>query len=80
LERTDRLDPKEERVLADMMRALLEIRRRQVTETINQLRYQMDEAAQAGDLRTKEYEEGMSKCTQMLRSLHQAHERFISGR
>ncbi|MFZ2096882.1 MAG: DNA primase [Anaerolineales bacterium] len=80
LERTDRLDPKEERVLADMMRALLEIRRRQVTETITQLRYQMDEAAQAGDLRTKEYEEGMSRCTQILRNLHQARERFISGR
>jgi DNA primase len=80
LERTDRLDPKEERVLEDMMRALLEIRRRQVTDTINQLRYQMDEAAQGGDLRTKEYEESMSRCTQILRNLHQARERFISGR
>src|SRR4030043_839894 len=53
LERTEKLDPKEERVLEDVMRALLEIRRRQVTEVVNQLRCQMDEAAQAGDLRTK---------------------------
>ena len=80
LERTDKLDPKEDRVLADVMRALLEIRRRQVNETINQLRYQMDEAAREGDFRTKEYEEGMAKCTQILRYLHQAREHFISGR
>jgi DNA primase len=80
LERTDKLDPKEERVLEDMMRALLEIRRRQMTEVINQLRYQMDEAAKAGDLRTKEYEEGITKCTRSLRNLHQAQEKFITAR
>jgi DNA primase len=80
LERTDKLDPKEERVLEDLMRALLEIRRRQVTEVINQLRYQMDEAAKAGELRTKEYEEGITKCTRALRNLHQAQERFITAR
>jgi DNA primase len=78
LERTDKLDPKEERVLEDMMRALLEIRRRQVSEVINQLRYQMDEAEQAGDLRTKDYEEGIAKCTRSLRNLHQAREKFIN--
>jgi DNA primase len=80
LERTDRLDPKEDRVLADVMRALLEIRRRQVNDTINQLRFQMDEAAREGDLRTKEYEEGMTRCAQTLRNLHQARERFVTGR
>lgn len=79
LEGTDKLDPKEERVLEDMMRALLEIRRRQVNETINLLRYQMDEAAQGGDLRTREYEESMARCTQMLRNLHHAREKFITG-
>jgi hypothetical protein len=80
LERTDKLDPKEDRVLNDMMRALLEIRRRQVTEIMNQLRYQMDEAVKTGELRTKEYEEGIAKCTRSLRNLHQAQERFISVR
>lgn len=78
LERTERLDPKEDRVLEDVMRALLEIRRRQVTEVINQLRFQMDEAAQTGDLRTKEYEDGIAKCTRALRNLHQARERFTN--
>ena len=80
LERTERLDPKEDRVLEDVMRALLEIRRRQVTDTINQIRYQMDEAAQAGDIRTKEYEESIARCSRSLRNLHQARERFITGR
>jgi DNA primase len=78
LERTEKLDPKEDRVLEDVMRALLEIRRRQVTEVINQLRFQMDEAAQAGDVRSKEYEDGIAKCTRMLRNLHLAHERFTN--
>jgi DNA primase len=78
LERTDKLDPKEDRVLEDVMRALLEIRRRQVTEVINQLRFQMDEAVQAGDLRTKELEDGIAKCTRTLRNLHQARERFTN--
>jgi DNA primase len=80
LERTEKLDPKEDRVLEDVMRALLEIRRRQVTETISQTRYQMDEAAQAGDLRTKEYEETIARCTRSLRNLHQAREKFVGGR
>jgi DNA primase len=79
LERTDKLDPKEDRVLEDLMRALLEIRKRQMTEMINLIRYQMDEAAQGGDLRTKEFEENMARCTQTLRNLHQAHEKFITG-
>lgn len=80
LERTERLDPREERVLEDVMRALLEIRRRQVTEMINQLRFQMDEAVKTGEQRTREYEEGIAKCTRSLRNLHQAKERFITAR
>jgi DNA primase len=80
LERTEKLDPKEGRVLEDLMRALLEIRRRQVNEAINMLHFQMDEAAQGGDMRSKEYEEGMAHATQTLRNLHQAREKFITGR
>jgi hypothetical protein len=80
LERTDKLDPKEERVRDDVMRALLEIRRRQVNEIMNQLRYQMDEAVKTGEPRTKENEEGIAKCTRSLRSIHQAQKRFMSAR
>jgi DNA primase len=80
LERTDKLDPKEERVRDDVMRALLEIRRRQVNEILNQLRYQMDEAVKTGEPRTRENEEGITKCTRSLRSIHQAQKRFMSAR
>jgi hypothetical protein len=62
------------------MRALLEIRRRQVTELINQIRFQMAEAEQSGDLRTKEYEESIARCSRSLRNLHQAREKFVTGR
>ncbi|MGE5123938.1 MAG: DNA primase [Acidobacteriaceae bacterium] len=80
LERTEKLDPKEDRVLEDVMRALLEIRRRQVTDAINQVRFQMDEAAQAGDARSREYEETITRCSRTLRSLHQARERYLTSR
>jgi DNA primase len=80
LERTEKLDPSEDRVLEDVMRALLEIRRRQLNEAINMLRFQMDESAQAGDLRLREVEENMAQLTQTLRNLHQAREKFITGR
>ncbi|NJD59456.1 MAG: DNA primase [Anaerolineales bacterium] len=80
LERTEKLDPREARVLEDMMRAVLEIRRRQVTEVINQLRYQMDEAVKTGEPRSKEYEESITKCTRSLRNLHQAKEKFMIAR
>ncbi len=78
LERTEKLDPKDDRVLEDVMRALLEIRRRQVSEEINQVRFQMDEATIAGDIRTKEYEERIAKCSRMLRNIHQARENFTN--
>ncbi len=80
LERTDKLDPKEERVRDDLMRALLEIRRRQVNEIMSQLRYQMDEAVKTGESRTRENEEGIAKCTRSLRSIHQAQKRFMTAR
>jgi DNA primase len=78
LERTEKLDPKDDRVLEDVMRALLEIRRRQVSEEMNQVRFQMDEATIAGDIRTKEYEERIAKCSRMLRNIHQAREHFTN--
>ena len=80
LERTEKLDPKEDRVLNDVMRALLEIRRRQVTDTINQIRFQMDEATQAGDVRTKEYEETIADRTRTRRKIDLAREKYITGR
>jgi hypothetical protein len=66
--------------LEDMMRAVLEIRRRQVTEVINQLRYQMDEAVKTGEPRSKDYEEGIAKCSRSLRNLHEAKEKFMIAR
>jgi hypothetical protein len=51
-----------------------------VNEIMNQLRYQMDEAVQTGEPRTRENEEGIAKCTRSLRSIHQAQKRFMSSR
>jgi DNA primase len=78
LKRTEKLDPIEDRVLEDLMRALLDMRQRQVRQTIDHLRFQMEEAAHVGDLRTKEYEENMAKNSRLLNNLHQARERFTN--
>ena len=78
LKRTEKLDPIEDRVLEDLMRALLDMRQRQVRQTIDHLRFQMEEAAQVGDLRTKEYEENMAKSSRLLKNLHQARDRFTN--
>jgi DNA primase len=79
LERTERMDPREGRVLNDVMRAVLEIRRRQVSGIMDQLRYQMDEALKSGESRAKELEEGIAKCTRSLRNIHLAQERFTTA-
>jgi DNA primase len=79
LERTEKLDPREERVLNDVMRAVLEIRRRQVCGIMDQLRYQMDEAVSSGEPRSKELEEGIAKCTRSLRNIHMAQNKFIAA-
>ena len=79
LERTEKMDPREGRVLNDVMRAVLEIRRRQVSGIMDQLRYQMDETISSGGPRSKELEEGIEKCARSLRNIHLAQERYTTA-
>lgn len=49
LQRTEKLDPSEDRVLEDLLRALLQLRRRKLYQQIDHLRYMMEEAQESRD-------------------------------
>ena len=58
---TKDLDSNDQRVFRDLLRALLDVRRRNIGQSIDQLRYLMENAQQSGDLRAREYQETMSQ-------------------
>jgi len=78
LVRTNKLDTNEERILEDLMRALLALRQREVRQNLDHLRYLMEEAQQQGDRELSDYRTSVAQYTQVLNRLHQAAGRFSS--
>ncbi len=78
LARTEKLDPNEERVLEDLLRAILELRSREVHQGIDHLRFLMEEAQEGGDLLASEFQHSLLEYTQVLRRLNQARGRYTS--
>jgi DNA primase len=76
LERTAKLDPVEDRVFEDVFRAILNLRILYVRESLDYLRYIMDEAQQQGDLQSKEYQQGVLQYTILLKHLNSALGRY----
>jgi DNA primase len=72
LHRTEKMDPNEDRVLEDLVRALLEMRRRNLHQGIDHLRFLMEEAQQQGDRLATEYQNSMLQYTVTLNRLYQA--------
>jgi DNA primase len=72
LARTEKLDPNIERVLEDLLRALLDLRTRNLRQQINYLRYLMEEAQEQGDLQGSEYAEKMLEYTLAKKRLDHA--------
>jgi len=66
------LDPVDDRLLEDLFRSVVKIRRNALNENINQLRFLQEEAQQAGDLRVESYKEMVQQYSMHLRSLDQA--------
>jgi len=69
---TEELDPLDDRLLEDLLRGVLKMRRTALTESINQLRFLQEEAQQSGDLRAASYREMVQQHSNLLRSLDQA--------
>ena len=72
LARTEKLDPNNERVLEDLLRALLDLRSRNLRENINYLRFLMEEAQEQGDLRASEYARQMVEYSKAINLLDRA--------
>jgi DNA primase len=78
LKRTENLDPVEDRVLDDLLRALLDLRRREISQNIGHLRFMMEEAQEQGDMLTNEYRKNMLDYIQVLNRIDKAFGRFTS--
>jgi DNA primase len=78
LVRTEKLDPNAERVLEDLLRALLDLRRRNLRQSIDYLRYLMEESQQQGDFRAAEYGQIMLHNIKILESLDRTIGRYTN--
>lgn len=78
LARSETLDPLEDRLLEDMLRGVIKLRKAALSEGVNQLRFLLEEAQQDGDLRAESYREMVQKYTLMLRNLDQAGQRTLA--
>ncbi|MEW5867955.1 MAG: DNA primase [Chloroflexota bacterium] len=72
LERTAKLDPSQERVLEDLMRGLLDLRRRNLHQEVEYQRYLIEDAQQQGDLKATQYLQSMVQLTEVKRCIDKA--------
>jgi DNA primase len=78
LARTAKLDPNAERVLEDLLRSLLDLRRRNLHQSIDYLRYLMEESQQQGEYRATEYGQIMLHNIKTLESLDRTIGRYTN--
>ncbi len=76
-EKQERLD---EKLLEELLRGVIKLRRVAAGENINQLRYLQEEAHQSGDLRASSYQDLVLQHTRLLRDLDQAHRKMAMKR
>jgi DNA primase len=69
---TEKLERMDEKLLEEMVRGVIKLRRVAAGENLNQLRYLQEEAHQAGDLRASSYQDLVLQNTKLLRDLDQA--------
>ena len=79
LEKPVQLDPVEDRVLEDLLRTVLKMRRLAIDESINQLRFFQEDAQEQGDLREDAYIEMVDQARYSRQMLDQAN-RKLTGR
>ncbi len=71
-QQTQELDPVEERVLEELQRGIIKLRRMGLSESLNQLRFMQEDAQQQGDLKATSYQQQVLQHTRLLRDLDQA--------
>ena len=70
----------EEKLLEDLLRGVIKLRRGAAGENLNQLRFLQEEAHQGGDLRAASYQDLVLQHTKLLRDLDQASRRMALKR
>jgi hypothetical protein len=76
--RTQRLTGPDDRILEDLLRALLMLRTKRVHQEIDHIRFLMEEAQTTGDAVASEYQQTMVQYTITLNRLHQALSRYTT--
>ena len=79
LARTAKLDPNDERVLGDLLRALLDMRKSSLSQSLEFLRFAMEDSQQQGDLGIDQYQHSLVQNMLRLQRLDQARG-FYTGR
>ncbi len=79
LARTEKLDPNDERVLGDLLRALLDMRKSNLAQSLEFLRFAMEDSQQQGDLAIDQYQQSLARNMLLLQRLDQARG-FYTGR
>jgi len=69
---TEKLERMDEKLLEEVLRGVIKLRRVAAGENLNQLRYLQEEAHQAGDLRASSYQDLVLQNTKLLKDLDQA--------
>ena len=72
LAQTESLDRADDKLLEEVLRGIIKLRRVTAGENLNQLRFLQEQAHQGGDLRASSYTELVLKHTRLLRDLDQA--------
>lgn len=69
---TEKLERMDEKLLEELLRGVIKLRRVAAGENLNQLRFLQEEAYQSGDLRASSYQQLVLQNTKLLRDLDQA--------
>jgi len=78
LDRTSEMDPNEEKILEDILRDVIDLRKSSILQNIEYLRFMMEEAQEQGDLKATQYAKTMVQHTKVLESLHRARGQYTS--
>lgn len=76
----EKLERMEEKLLEELLRGVIKLRRVAAGENLNQLRFLQEEAHEGGDLRASSYQDLVLQHTRLLRDLDQANRKMAMKR
>lgn len=80
LAQTEKLNTLEDKLMEDLLRDVIKLRRVAAGENLNQLRFLQEDAQQTGDLRAASYQDLVLQHTRLLRDLDQANRKIAMNR